>query len=71
MKKRRGREGESGCGQKWDFSKGLRGKYAKRFEACSNVVVLSPDVAKVFPNSDSVNEALRALARIAHRTVKP
>ena len=57
--------------EEYDFSKGVRGKYAKRFEAGSNVVVLSPDVAKVFPNSDSVNEALRALAKIARKTVKP
>ena len=48
----------------YDFSKGVRGKYAKRFAKGSNVVVLSPDVAKVFPDSASVNEALRALIKI-------
>jgi len=51
----------------YDFSKGVRGKYAKRYEAGSNVVVLSPEVAKVFPTSESVNEALRALVKIARR----
>ena len=43
----------------YDFSKGVRGKYAARFAAGTNVVVLSPDVAEVFPDSESVNEALR------------
>lgn len=42
----------------YDFSKGVRGKYEKRYAEGSNVVVLSPDMAKVFPTSESVNEAL-------------
>ena len=54
----------------YDFSKGVRGKYAKRYAAGSNVVVLSPDVAKKFPDSDSVNKALRTLVRQATRTRK-
>lgn len=54
----------------YDFSKGVRGKYAKRYAAGSNVVVLSPDVAKRFPDSDSVNKALRTLVRLANRTRK-
>ena len=54
----------------YDFSKGVRGKYAKRYAAGSNVVVLSPDVAKKFPDSDSVNKALRTLVRVANRTRK-
>ncbi len=52
----------------YDFSKGVRGKYAKRYAAGSNVVVLSPDIAKKFPDSDSVNKALRTLVRLANRT---
>jgi hypothetical protein len=48
----------------YDFSKGVRGKYAKRYAEGSNVVVLSPDKAKVFPTSESVNEALRTLVRV-------
>jgi hypothetical protein len=43
---------------------GVRGKYAERCRAGSNVVVLAPDVARVFPNEDAVNEALRLLIRI-------
>lgn len=56
--------------KEYDFSKGVRGKYAKRYAAGSNVIVLSPDVAEVFPDSESVNEALRVLARIARRRAK-
>lgn len=48
----------------YDFSDGVRGKYAGRFPKGSNVVVLDPDVARVFPDSESVNQALRALAEI-------
>jgi hypothetical protein len=54
--------------EEYDFSKGVRGKYAKRYAEGSNVVLLSPDVADAFPDSESVNEALRALMNIAHRS---
>ena len=48
----------------YDFSAGIRGKYAERFKQGSNVVVLDPDVAAEFPTRESVNKALRAyLAR--------
>jgi hypothetical protein len=61
---------ESEMLDEYDFSKGVRGKYAKRFAEGSNVVVLSPDVAEVFPDSESVNEALRILVRIARHKPK-
>ena len=48
----------------YDFSGGVRGKYVERFSKGSNVVVLDPDVARVFTDSESVNQALRALASI-------
>jgi hypothetical protein len=48
----------------YDFSSGVRGKYAARFAEGSNVVILDPDVAEVFPDARSVNRALRALADI-------
>ncbi len=54
----------------YDFSKGVRGKYVRRFAAGSNVVALSKDVAKLFPDSESVNEALRALVKIARQKAK-
>ncbi len=67
MKKPKRAVRESGMLKEYDFSKGVRGKYAKRFRAGTNVVVLAPDVARVFRDSDSVNRALRALTRIASR----
>jgi ribosomal 50S subunit-associated protein YjgA (DUF615 family) len=51
----------------YDFSKGVRGKYAKQFSKGTNLVALAPDVLKDFPDSNSVNEALRAIAKIANR----
>jgi hypothetical protein len=47
----------------YDFSEGVRGKYASRFAEGSNVIVLDPDVAEAFPDGRAVNEALRVLAR--------
>lgn len=47
----------------YDFSDGERGKYAKRFEAESNVVVLDPDVASEFKTRQAVNDALREQLR--------
>jgi hypothetical protein len=49
----------------YDFSKGIRGTTAKRYAAGSNVIVLDPDVAAVFPDASTVNQALRLLARLA------
>ena len=43
----------------------VRGKYAAAYAKASNVVVIDPKLAKVFPNSESVNEALRSLLSIA------
>ena len=54
----------------YDFSKGVRGKYAKRYAEGTNIVILSPDVAEVFPDSESVNEALRVLVKVARQKVK-
>ena len=50
-----------------DFGTLVRGKYAERLRPKSNVVVLDPEIAKLFPNGASVNAALRALADIAKR----
>jgi hypothetical protein len=43
----------------YDFSKGVRGKYASRYAKGSNVVVLEPDVAAQFPTAEAVNDALK------------
>ena len=56
--------------EEYDFSTGVRGKYAKRYAEGSNVVVLSPDLAKIFPDSASVNEALLALVNLARKSTK-
>lgn len=49
----------------YDFSKGVRGKYARRYAQGTNVVVLDPDVAAVFHDAASVNQALRKVAGLA------
>lgn len=54
----------------YDFSEGVRGKYAKRYAEGTNIVILAPDVAEFFPDSESVNAALRALVGIARKNVK-
>lgn len=51
----------------YDFSHGVRGKYVRRYAKGTNVVVLDPDVAKVFPNAQAVNDSLRSLAKIIRR----
>ena len=56
--------------KEYDFSKGVRGKYAKRYSEGTNVAVIEPDVAEFFPNPDSVNDALRSLIPIIKNRVK-
>jgi hypothetical protein len=54
----------------YDFSKlhgGVRGKYVESYQAGTNLVLLAPDVAKAFPDDESVNEALRLLMKIAQQ----
>ena len=53
----------------YDFSKGTKGKYAKRYAQGTNIVVLEPDVAKIF-NGSSVNEILRAVAKLTQQSRK-
>ena len=45
----------------YDFSKAVVGKYAKQYAEGTNIVLLEPDVAKVFPDSAAVNQALRQI----------
>jgi hypothetical protein len=45
----------------YDFSNAEIGKYAKQYAEGTNIIVLEPDVAKVFPDSAAVNQALRQL----------
>jgi len=56
----------------YDFSAmkgGVRGKYAKRYRAGTNLVKIEPDVAEIFENDFAVNEALRSLIKVARHQV--
>ena len=55
----------------YDFSKAVRGVTAARYAQGTNVVLLDPDVAAVFPDTRAVNEALRTLARLTTAASKP
>ena len=50
-----------------DFGPLVRGKYVGRLQENSNVVILDPELAELFPNAAAVNAALRSLAEIAKR----
>jgi hypothetical protein len=54
----------------YDMRGGVRGKYASRFKGDVVMVTLAPDVAAVFPNANSVNQALRVLIEAA-KSVAP
>ena len=57
----------------YDFSKmkgGVRGKYAQRFSAGTNIAKIDPDVAEVFTDDTAVNEALRELIKVARHQVQ-
>jgi hypothetical protein len=51
----------------YDFSKGVRGATHARYREGTNIIVLDPDLLDVFPDSEAVNEALRALAPVLRR----
>ena len=59
------REAEDEIRPEYDLRGGVRGKYYKQYMEGTNVVLLDPDVAAVFPDSDSVNQALRVLIKAA------
>ena len=67
MKKPKTTVRDSGMRTHYDFRGGVRGKYATRYAEGTNVVLLEPDVAELFPDSKAVNDALRALAAIVRR----
>ena len=64
MRKARSKHEANEMRPHYDFSGGVRGKYAARFSKDTIMVVLDPDVAEVFRNARSVNRALRALGQI-------
>jgi hypothetical protein len=53
-----------------DFGRLVRGKYVERLKKGSNVVVLDPRVARAFPTSEAVNEALLSLLDLAKRSAR-
>lgn len=69
MKKESENSGVSDMRPEYDFKQmegGVRGKHAERFRAGTNLVLLDPDVAEVFADDASVNEALRSLIKADH-----
>jgi hypothetical protein len=53
-----------------DLGKGVRGKYYAAYSKGTNLVLLSPDVAAVFPTSEAVNDALRGLVQVAKESAR-
>ncbi|MCK4304599.1 MAG: hypothetical protein KAY24_10220 [Candidatus Eisenbacteria sp.] len=70
MKKANSNMGSDGMRKEYDFSQGVRGKYAAKFTKGTNLVLLDPDLAKLFKDSESVNNALRLLAELAKKQAK-
>ena len=68
MKKVSSRRRSSEIKAEYDFSGGVRGKYVDRYRRGINVVLIDPELAEVFPDSKSVNDALRGLLTGATRT---
>ena len=54
----------------YDFSKAVRGVTAARYAQGTNVVLLDPDVAEIFPDARAVNEALRTIARLTRTSLR-
>ncbi len=52
----------------YDFAEGVRGVHHEAYRAGTNVVFLEPDLVDAFPDSASVNEALRLLVRLSRST---
>jgi hypothetical protein len=72
MKKVKAKTEEDELRPEYDFSqlKGrVRGKYAERYRAGTNLILLEPDVAAAFPDAKAVNEALRLLIKVAENQV--
>ena len=65
MKKRRTRSRSSPRGE-YDFTGGVRGKYARRVQ---QRILIDPELARLFPDSRSVNRVLRLIAEIARKSI--
>ena len=60
-------DGRDSMRSEYDFSSAVRGVTARRYADGANVVVVAPDLLDVFPDTETVNEALRALAPMLRR----
>ena len=56
--------------QEYDFSSGVRGKHFRAYQKGTNIIFLEPDIAEVFKDSSSVNQALRLLLDLAAQEVR-
>lgn len=70
MKKAQKKTDDMEMREEYDFSGGVRGKYAQRYAEGTNVVILDPELSDLFPDSKSVNEALKYLAKLVRQTRK-
>ena len=64
MKTTRSPRPEPPMRREYDFSGGIRGKYAKQLRPGSTIIVLEPDVAEAFGDAKTVNQALRTLLKV-------
>ena len=56
--------------EEYDFSRGVRGKFAARYATATNLVIIDPDLTEDFPDSETVNTALRELLRLRERELR-
>jgi len=57
--------------EEYDFSNGIRGKYAQAYKEGVNIVKIDSDIMKFFPDAKSVNEALRTLINLMNNGQNP
>ncbi len=50
--------------EEYDFSQAIIGKYSQKYAEGTNVIVIDPDIARYFPDNETVNQALRSLVEI-------
>lgn len=55
--------------QRAELGPGVRGKYLESYRKGTNLVLISPDISKVFPTDEAVNSALRSLIDVAQKSV--
>jgi len=74
MGSEKNRKTVDGMRPEYDFATmkgGVRGKYAKRFRAGTNLILIDPELAKAFPTEAAVNGALRAILRLTESVRLP